>query len=638
MILPESWVEVRLSDICTINPKFSKEELPDEGALVTFVSMSAIDATLGAITASDLRNYEDVSKGYTPFSENDVLFAKVTPCMENGKAAIVGPLSNDIGFGSTEFHVFRPTKAVLSEFIFYFIRQKAFRKRAASAHQGTGGLQRVPASFISRLKIPLPTLKEQQRIVYLLKHAEKLAELRAHNDELISRAKKQLFLEMFGLPNPKKNSKWPIAKLGSLAKVGTGGTPSRQQDDNYGGNVAWVKSTDLKDSHITITDEYIHDIATERSNAKVYPKDTIMLAMYGQGQTRGRTGKILVEASCNQACAALLTNEELHPDYLWTWFQLSYDFVRSLGRGGQQENLNLDIVRNIYVPKPPIKLQIEFSRRLTQLLKIENHSNSLKLKMEETVEALKTEALTGEATSIWRTQHAEEMKKSFDEQNQLLREIGTISSNIKPEKEKVVVQNFVSSSKSRQWLTKELSEFQRQVFSAFQKYEQQPLFAEDSELFSQFCESDGITDRLNKFGLAINNRIRRTLSQLASLGLIAKITVPKSNQETGESEYLKAFRPLRKDEYTRLKDISKIRSHLSIEEKSYFFIVEQDFETLSRAGADGLFQVISLVDSEDEDKTELVNVGKHYQSLEELKDDLARRLMTSIEKIELETE
>jgi len=638
MRLPESWVEVRLSDICVVNPKLSQEELPKEGALVTFIPMSAIDATLGAINAPELRNYEEVAKGYTPFLENDVLFAKVTPCMENGKAAIVGAVSNGIGFGSTEFHVFRPTKAVLSEFIFYFIRQKSFRRRAASALQGTGGLQRVPANFLSRLKIPLPTLKEQQRIVYLLKHAEQLSVLRTYTDDLIGRAKKQLFIEMFGLPNPKQNSKWPIAKLGNLVNVGTGGTPSRQQADNYGGNVAWVKSTDLKDSHITTTDEYIHEIATERSNAKVYPKDTIMLAMYGQGQTRGRTGKILVEASCNQACAALLPSEELHPDYLWTWFQLSYDFVRSLGRGGQQENLNLDIVRNIHVPKPPIKLQTEFSRRLTQLLEVECASNSMKLKMEEAVETLKIEALTGEATSQWRAQNKEVINKDIDERNQLLQEIGVKALKLEPKKEKVIDTNFVASSKSRQWLTKELSEFQCQVFSAFLKYEQQPLFAEDSELFAQFCDSDGITERLDKFGQAINNRIRRTLSQLASLGLIAKITIPKSNQETGEREYLKAFRPLRKDEYTRLKDIEMLRSYLSIEEKSYFFIVEQDFETLSRAGAEGLFQVISLVDSEDEDRTELVNVGQHYHSLEDLKVDLAKRLMTSIEKIELETE
>ena len=86
--------------------------------------------------------------------------------------------------------------------------------------------------------------------------------------------------------------------------------------------------------------------------------------MYGQGQTRGRTAKLAIEACCNQACAALLPSEAFHSDYLWLWLQLSYDFVRSLGRGGQQENLNLGLIRTIRIPKPPIDLQHEFARRV----------------------------------------------------------------------------------------------------------------------------------------------------------------------------------------------------------------------------------------------------------------------------------
>jgi len=363
-----------------------------------------------------------------------------------------------------------------------------------------------------------------------------------------------------------------------------------------------------------------------------------MLAMYGQGQTRGRTGKILIEASCNQACAALLPNTELHHDYLWIWFQLSYDFVRSLGRGGQQENLNLDIIRNIQIPKPSIKLQQEFSQKLAQLNEVKDNSKSIKLGVLTVIDALKAEIFTGEATSQWREKNSEVINKAIVIRNKMLNERGLNTSIKTVKKEKSFNIKKTTLNQSRQWLTKELSEFQRQVFLAFLRYEQQPLFAEDSELFAQFCDGDEITERLGKFGQAINNRIRRTLSQLASLGLIAKITIPKSNQETGEREYLKAFRPLRKDEYTRLKDTAMLRSYLSIEEKNYFFIVEQDFETSSRVGAEGLFQVISLINNEDEDRTDLVNVGQHYQSLEELKVDLAKRLMTSVEKIELETE
>ena len=101
------------------------------------------------------------------------------------------------------------------------------------------------------------------------------------------------------------------------SSVATGGTPSREQVDNFGGSVFWVKSTDLTDTPIQQTNECLTELGIQSSNVRVYPKNTILLAMYGQGQTRGRTGKLLVEAGCNQACAALLPSEELLPDYLW---------------------------------------------------------------------------------------------------------------------------------------------------------------------------------------------------------------------------------------------------------------------------------------------------------------------------------
>lgn len=339
MRLPETWVEVRLTDVCELNPRLAADERLDDDAAVTFVPMSAVDETGGVISKPEVRTFVEVIKGYTNFRERDVLFAKVTPCMENGKAAIATGLENGLGFGSTEFHVLRPTEAVLPEYVFSFIRQQAFRDRAASAFVGTGGLQRVPPDFLTRVKVPLPTLPEQQRIVDVLRQAEVVAKLRNHFDELLARTKLQLFVEMFGDPNPKINTRWPVAKLGKFVTVATGGTPSREQADSYGTAHAWVKSTDLKDNVIVATEERVSELGIQRSNAKLYPKQTVMLAMYGQGQTRGRTGKLLIDAACNQACAALLPSDELLPDYLWIWLQLSYDAVRALGRGGSKKIL-----------------------------------------------------------------------------------------------------------------------------------------------------------------------------------------------------------------------------------------------------------------------------------------------------------
>ncbi len=158
--LPEGWSPTTLEDVCVINPpKAAKEFLPAD-ALVTFVPMPAVDADEGAITAPQTRTFAEVRKGFTSFRDNDVIMAKITPCMENGKAAIARNLTNGLGFGSTEFHVLRSTGAALPEFIYHLIRQESYRRVAEDEMTGSVGQKRVPQSFLTRTPVPLPPLSE----------------------------------------------------------------------------------------------------------------------------------------------------------------------------------------------------------------------------------------------------------------------------------------------------------------------------------------------------------------------------------------------------------------------------------------------------------------------------------------------
>jgi type I restriction enzyme S subunit len=163
--VPSGWVWTTLGKITRVNYRDSTlRELPDD-LPVTFVPMAAVDADGGSITAAEQRTLRAVRKGYTSFSDGDVIFAKMTPCMENGKAAIARTLTNGRGFGSTEFHVLKPAADVLPEWIFYFVRQENFRQDAKANFTGTAGQLRVPASFLEDYPIPLPALAEQRRIV-----------------------------------------------------------------------------------------------------------------------------------------------------------------------------------------------------------------------------------------------------------------------------------------------------------------------------------------------------------------------------------------------------------------------------------------------------------------------------------------
>ena len=127
--------------------------------------MAAVEAGTGRIDLSQTRPFADVRKGYTRFSEGDVLFAKITPSMENGKVAVAKGLTNHCGCGSTEFHVLRPQQGVSGDFLLFFLLQDAFRREARTNMAGTAGQLRVPAGFLEGAEFILPPLPEQRRIV-----------------------------------------------------------------------------------------------------------------------------------------------------------------------------------------------------------------------------------------------------------------------------------------------------------------------------------------------------------------------------------------------------------------------------------------------------------------------------------------
>lgn len=162
------WDLKPINEVAEINP--SKKELANcsEDMKVSFVPMSAVDGIAGRIKRAEVKRLCEVRNGYTFFSEGDVIFARITPCMQNGKSAIAKELTNGIGFGSTEFHVMRPRPNLLAEWLHSILRHKDFKDDAAAHFKGTAGQQRVPQSFLESKKIPIPPLPEQRRIVEYL--------------------------------------------------------------------------------------------------------------------------------------------------------------------------------------------------------------------------------------------------------------------------------------------------------------------------------------------------------------------------------------------------------------------------------------------------------------------------------------
>ena len=163
--LPDGWVWTTLEEVSKLNPRIDRQSIDDD-LEVTFLPMKSVEELSGKTDLSETKRFSELKrKSYTPFRDGDILFAKVTPCMENGKIAIARDLKNGIGFGSTEFHVIRLSEEQSRQFFcFYFLQQK-FRQEAKRAMTSAVGLLRVPTDYMRRVLLPLPSLPEQHRIV-----------------------------------------------------------------------------------------------------------------------------------------------------------------------------------------------------------------------------------------------------------------------------------------------------------------------------------------------------------------------------------------------------------------------------------------------------------------------------------------
>lgn len=188
-LLTPNWELVPLQDISDINPRFKIDPDIPKDLEISFIPMSAVEAQTGVFDLSAIKKLSSVIGKYTPFMNKDILFAKITPCMENGKIALVDTLTNGLGFGSTEFHVVRPIEGIEPKYLFFFLNSETIRQEAKRNMTGAVGQRRVPTKYFSEIPVPLPPLNEQKRIVGKLE--ELFSDLDAATEDFL-KAKKKL--------------------------------------------------------------------------------------------------------------------------------------------------------------------------------------------------------------------------------------------------------------------------------------------------------------------------------------------------------------------------------------------------------------------------------------------------------------
>ncbi len=196
-------------------------------------------------------------------------------------------------------------------------------------------------------------------------------------------------------------STWTRVEVGSIGDVELGGTPSRKTPSYWAGGVPWVSSGEVANSRITKTRETISSSGLANSSAKLYPPGTVLIAMIGEGKTRGQSAILDIEACTNQNAAAIIPDRRfVSPEYLWRWALAQYEVARAVGRGGNQPALNKQKVRELLIAVPPLAEQAEIVRRVDKLLTLADgislRVEAASRRVERSSEAVLAKACRGE--------------------------------------------------------------------------------------------------------------------------------------------------------------------------------------------------------------------------------------------------
>ena len=252
--LPDGWRWERLADVCQVNPRRDKGFQRRPEAPTSFLPMEAIDEYTGTIAVRLTRPFSEVSKGYTFFREEDLLFAKITPCMQNGKAAIARGLIDGIGFGTTELHVLRPGPELSLNWLYLIVRSAEFRNQAEDAFEGSAGQQRVPQSFVENYRLPLPpTLDDQIAIAAdlerKLNRVESMRQAAERQRTALDVTELSVLRRFFA---DSEETGWRTTRLGVLAEVVMGQSPEGSTYNREGNGVPLLNGpTEFGEDHPT---------------------------------------------------------------------------------------------------------------------------------------------------------------------------------------------------------------------------------------------------------------------------------------------------------------------------------------------------------------------------------------------------
>jgi type I restriction enzyme S subunit len=383
--VPSHWDVERLRFRVKLNPSMSRPLSHD--LQVSFLPMEAVGDD-GTLNLEKTRLVGEVATGYTYFEEGDVTIAKITPCYENGKGAVMKGLYEGVGFGTTELIVMRPIQADCPEWLYYLTMCSAFRLPGESTMQGAGGQKRIPDLFVKDYFAPVPPASEQQEI------ADYLETETARIDELIS--EKESLVELLGehrqgvagdavmrglnrdvaFKSVERGfgsipAHWQMIPMKRFVKISGGHTPSTDNAAYWNGIMPWVSPKDMKRPELSDSIDHISDDAVSECGLTVVMPGATLVVVRGMILAHSfPVARNLVPVTINQDMKAIRPESEVLPEYLPWMLRGMTPIVLSLTEQSAHGTLALRTDKFFCeaLPVPPIDEQLEIIKFLASEL------------------------------------------------------------------------------------------------------------------------------------------------------------------------------------------------------------------------------------------------------------------------------
>ena len=362
------WKTYKLGDFVEINPRVPLKQ----GDEYSFVEMKDLDATFKYVSPSIKKEL----KGGAKFQNEDTLFARITPCLENGKICQVKNLENNVGFGSTEFLVLRGKEDVSnSDFVYYLSRSEFVKNNAIQMMTGTSGRQRVEKSALEELEITVPDLATQSQIAQIFTSLDDKIELNLQMNQILEAMAQALFKEWFvnfnfpsfdgelenGLPKG-----WRMGSVLEIATLLSGGTPKTDIQEYWNGSINWISAKDITSSNnqfIIETEKTITELGIKKSATKLLPRFTTIISARG---TVGNYCILSKEMAISQSNYGLKSNSDYNY-FLFLMVENMILMMKAFSYGTVFDTITTKTFQEMEVTIPDEKIIKDFEKIITPL-------------------------------------------------------------------------------------------------------------------------------------------------------------------------------------------------------------------------------------------------------------------------------